>query len=66
MATDPLLDDIEIALDLYGVGISKFGVAAADDASLVGRMRKGRWIKNAALREKIRQVLRRLYEKGTL
>ncbi len=66
MATDPLLHDIEIALDLYGVGISDFGAAAINDPSLVGKMRKGRWVKKPALRERIQQTVTRLYEKGTL
>ncbi len=66
MVTDPLLHDIEIALDLFEVGISDFGAAAADDPARVGRMRKGRRIKKPALREKIQQTLARLYAKGTL
>ncbi len=66
MEFDPLLEEIEMALSLYGIGSSTFGVAAINDPTLVGRMRKGRRVKKTALRDKIQQTLARLYEKGTL
>lgn len=73
MPTDPLLDRIEMVLDLYGVSQTAFGYEACRDPTIVAKMRGGgpknlapRFIKKPALREKIEAVLSRIERDGGL
>lgn len=66
MQTDPLLDRIEMVLDLHGVSQTAFGYEACRDPTIVPRLRGGRFIKKPALREKIESVLSRIERDGGL
>jgi uncharacterized protein (UPF0297 family) len=61
---DPLLAEIEHALDLYGISATKFGYMVCGDPALLNRMRKG--VRPRKRRADIEAALKRLAEKGTL
>lgn len=64
--SDPLLADIETALDLYGLSATRFGYVTAGDPALVSKLRAGRRIKKIKLRERIQRFLSHLTESGEL
>ena len=66
MEPDPLLAEIETVLELYDISVTRFGYAVAGDPTIVTKMRKGRHIKKAALRDAISAALQRITENGGL
>lgn len=60
---DPLLADVEVAIDLYGVSATRFGRNVAGDPSLLSKLREGRHIHKPDLRQRITDAIKRL-EKG--
>jgi len=59
-ATDPILPDVESALDLYDVSATAFGYFAAGDPTLLAKMRKGMHLRDRR-RGKVKRALKRIY-----
>lgn len=62
---DPILTEIEDALEMHGVSATRFGYIVAGDPALIPRMRGGRRVR-APMRKKIERALAKLHEKGDL
>jgi uncharacterized protein (UPF0297 family) len=62
---DPILTEIEDALELHGVSATRFGYIVAGDPALIPRMRGGRRVRGP-MRQKIEAAVKRLNEKGDL
>jgi uncharacterized protein (UPF0297 family) len=62
---DPILTEIEDALELHGVSATRFGYIVAGDPALIPRMRGGRRVRGP-MRKKIEAAVKRLNEKGDL
>lgn len=62
---DPLLSRIEAALIEHDISATKLGYVVAGDPALVGKLRKGRNMRNA-LRCTVEAALARLEKEGKL
>lgn len=60
---DPLLKDLELTLDLYGISATRFGYFAVGDPALVGRVRKGMLLRDRR-RQKVAKALDRIRQNG--
>ena len=62
---DPLLADIEAALELYEISPTRFGYAVAGDPALIKRMRDGMVLKTRR-RARVEAGLKKIHEQGGL
>lgn len=65
MRPDPILTEVEDALEQFGVSPTRFGYIVAGDPALIPRMRGGRRVR-VPMRRKIEAALKRLKEKGEI
>lgn len=62
---DPILKDIEVALDLHNLSATRFSYVVMGDPSFVMRLRKGRRVQ-ARTRERVAAALAKLKKEGEL
>lgn len=65
MRVDPILSDIEDALEVYEISATRFGYVVAGDPALVLKIRGGRRPR-VQMRDRIKAALKSLAEEGCL